>query len=85
MEPSESNPFARAFRDPGPPGRIGRGARFALGLSLSLLLAASLTLALFLLGSLLVRGAGRGDLISLFAAIAVVAMTVVMARGRRRK
>ena len=85
MDPSESNPFARAIVDQKPPSRLGRKLRFALGLGLSLLLASCLTVALFLLGALLVRGARCGDVLALCAAVAVIAMTVVMARGRRRR
>ena len=64
---------------------MGRGARLALGIALSLLLAGCLTIAIFLLGALVVRGARKGDLFALSAAVAVIAMTVAMARGRRKK
>jgi hypothetical protein len=85
MDPSESNPFARAVGDRRPPSPAGQRARFALGLALSLLLAALLTIGLFLLGALVVRGVRRGDYRAAGAAAAVVAMTVLMALGRRRK
>ena len=85
IEPSESNPFARAtgarlVRA----GRLRRSARLALGLTLTLVLAACFTLALLLLGALVVRGARRDDWVALAAALAVVALTVIMARGLGR-
>ena len=81
----EGNPFSRAVAAKRPPSRLSARARFALGLTLTLVLAACLTLALFLLGALIVRGIRAGDYRAAGAAAAVIAMTVVMARGRRRK
>ncbi len=85
MEPSEGNPFARAITPPSPPSVAGRRARFALGLALSLLLAGALTIALFLIGALVVRGVRRGDLRAAGAAAAVVVMSALMARRRRAR
>ena len=85
MEPSESNPFARAVANRSKPEVPAKSRmRFVLGVALSLVLSACFTIALFLLGALVVRGVRRGDVIALVAAVAVVAMTVAMARGRRR-
>jgi hypothetical protein len=85
IDPSESNPFARAVGGGKPPVDPGkRRLRFALGLVLSLVLAACLTLALFLLGALVVRAARHGDYRAAAAALAVVVLTIIMARGRRR-
>ncbi len=83
MEPSESNRFARAVR--GAPSTPPSRLRFVLAIALTLVLAACLTIALFLLGALFVRGARRGDWRALGAGAAVVALTVVMARGRARR
>jgi hypothetical protein len=81
MEPSESNAFARAVGKGGPPSATGRKLRFAIGIALSLVLAGCLTIALFLLGALVVRGVVRGDYRAAGAAVAVIALTYVMARG----
>ena len=80
--PSESNAFARRLRRGKPPANAK--LRFVLGLVLSLVLAACLTIALVLFGGLVVRGVRHGDYRALGAAIAVLAMTVVMAKGRRK-
>jgi cytochrome bd-type quinol oxidase subunit 2 len=80
--PSESNAFARSLRK----GKVANERlRFVLGVTLSLLLASLLTLALALLCMLLVRAVRHHDWWALCAAVAVVAMTVAMARGRRKK
>ncbi len=71
MIPSESNPFARAVADKTPPSRFSKRARFVLGVTLSLVLAACFTIAIVLLFGLIVRGARRGDFVALGAAIAV--------------
>ena len=84
LEPSESNAFAKAVAGKEPVRPSVQRARFALGIALSLVLAACLTLALFLIGGLVVRGVRRGDYLALGAALAVLALTVVMARGRRK-
>ena len=82
MDEDESNAFARA---------LARGKtkstklRFAAGVILTLLLSGFVTVAVFLLGALLVRGVRHGDYGALAAAVAVIAMTVVMARGRAKK
>jgi hypothetical protein len=81
--PNESNAFARKLRGDGPPSHPR--LRFALGLMLSLVLAACFTLALLLFVALVVRGVRHGDYRALGAAIAVAIMTVIMARGRRAK
>jgi hypothetical protein len=84
VEPDESNAFARALKAPKPLTPLGRRLRLVFGVTLSLVLAACLTLAFVFLGGLLVGGVRRGDYRALGAAVAVIAMTVVMARGRRR-
>jgi hypothetical protein len=84
VEPSQSNPFARAVRETRPPGPAARRVRVALGLVLTLLLVVCGVLAVVLLGALVVRGLRHRDWIALLAAVAVIAMTLAMARRRRR-
>ena len=85
MEPSESNAFARTLSSSRPPSRFGRRARMAFGVTLSLLLAGLVTLTFFLVGALVLRGLRHGDLRAGGAALAVLAITGLMARrGRSR-
>lgn len=82
MDEDESNAFARALaRGKSPSTRL----RFMLGITLTLVLAGCVTVAVFLLGALVVRGVRHGDYLAFAAALAVTAMTVVMARGRAKK
>ena len=86
MDDDESNAFARALaKGKAPSTKLRMRLRFGLGVALTLLLAGSMTVAIFLLGALVVRGVRHGDYWALIAAIAVIAMTVVMARGRAKK
>ena len=82
MDEDESNAFARALAKGKP---SSTRLRYALGIALTLLLAGCVTVAVFLLGALVVRGVRHGDYLALAAAVAVIAMTVVMARGRGKK
>lgn len=84
VETSHSNPFARAISGKTPVGAAGRVALVALGVVLTLVLVGCLAMAIYLFGSLVSRGALRGDVLALFAASLVGGMTYVMARGRRR-
>jgi hypothetical protein len=84
IEPSESNPFARAVRGTPSASRWKLSARLLLAIAITLLLAAMVTIALFLIGALIVRGVRHGDYRALGAALAVIAMSTVMARSRRR-
>ena len=80
--PDESNAFARAVSG----GKQGsKKLRFVLGVTLTLLLSGCVTVAVFLLGALVVRGVRRADYAAIAAAVAVIGMTVVMARGRAKK
>ena len=82
MDEDESNAFARALAR----GKtVSPKLRFAAGVALTLLLSGCVTVAVFLLGGLVVRGVRHGDYLALAAAVAVIAMTVVMARGRAKK
>jgi hypothetical protein len=83
IEPSESNAFARAVRGAPSSSRAKTSARLAVAIAITLALAAIVTVALFLLGALVIRGLRRGDYRAAGAALAVIAMSVVMARGRR--
>ena len=85
IEPSESNAFARAVQGPPSASPVKARARLVLALVVTLALAAMVTTAFFLLGALVVRGIRHGDYRALGAAVAVIAMSAVMARGRRRK
>ena len=85
IEPSESNAFARAVQGAPSASPMKTRARFVLAIVVTLALAAMVTAAFFLLGALVVRGVRHGDYRALGAAVAVIALTVAMARGRRRK
>ena len=58
--------------------------RVTLGLALTLVLVGCAAAAFYLLAALVARGIGSRDWVALAAAAAVIGMTSVMARRRRR-